>query len=84
MSWGVCRQNIPHLSVMFWECLEYEGVGSLAPVEGNINSRKYIDVLHANFWLVIQKIPEGRAYIFQEDNATERPLNGKLQTISQQ
>ena len=28
--------NFPVLSVMFWGCLTYEGVGTLAVVEGNI------------------------------------------------
>ena len=55
---------------MFWGCLTYEGVGTLGPVEGNINSRKYTEVLDEHLWPVIAKLPPDRAYIFQEDNAT--------------
>ena len=40
---------MPILSVVFWGCLTYEGVGTLEPVEGNINSRKYIQLLDEHF-----------------------------------
>ena len=55
---------------MFWGCLTYEGVGTLGPVESDINSKKYIEVLDEHLWPVIAKLPPDRAYIFQEDNAT--------------
>ena len=44
---------MPLLSVMFCGCLTYEGVGTLEPVEGNINSRKYTEVLDEHLWHVI-------------------------------
>ena len=64
------EKSVPLLSVMFWGCLTFEGVGTLGPVEGNINSRKYIEVLDEHLLPVIAKLPPDRAYIFQEDNAT--------------
>jgi hypothetical protein len=32
------------LSVMFWGCISYYGVGTLTPVVGNLNSEKYINI----------------------------------------
>ena len=42
------------LTVLFWGggCLTYEGVGTLGPVEDNINSKKYrlhIEILREHF-----------------------------------
>ena len=63
------EKSVPQLSAMFWGCIRYEGVGTLDSIVGNINSQKYIQVLDTNLWPVIAKVPEGRDYIFQEDNA---------------
>lgn len=30
------------ISVFFWECVTYSGVGTLVPLSGNINAEKYI------------------------------------------
>jgi hypothetical protein len=54
---------------MFWGCLTYGAVGTLTPIEGNINSRKYIEILDGNLWPVIAKYQQDRPYIFQKDNA---------------
>ena len=48
-------------SVMFWGCITYDGVGTLAVVDGNINSQKYIDILDTNLWPVIAKVFSGGA-----------------------
>ena len=32
-------------SMMFWGCITYYGVGTLTPVQGNMNSEQYISVL---------------------------------------
>jgi hypothetical protein len=42
-------------SVMFWGCISYHGVGTLTPVEGNMNTEKYISVLDDNLWPVIAR-----------------------------
>ena len=46
-------------------CIRYEGVKTLVPIQGNINSQKYIQVFENNLWHFIV----GHDYIFQEDNA---------------
>ena len=64
------RQNYrPKFSVMFWGCITYYGVGTLTPVDGYMNSEKYITILDENLWPVIARHFSTRPYIFQEDNA---------------
>ena len=43
------------VSVLFWGCITYKGVGKLVPVEGNMNSEKYINVLDECLWPVVTK-----------------------------
>ena len=52
-----------------WGCVCYDGVGTLAAVEGNINSAKYIDILDKNLWPVVVWYFEGKEYLFMDDNA---------------
>ena len=47
---GSCK-----LSAMFWGCITYQGVGTFTEVEGNINSRKYINILDTYLWSVIAR-----------------------------
>ena len=60
------------------------GVASLTPVQGNIDSGKYIEVLDQYLWPVIAKELPNRCWTFQEDNCPcmcqDRPLFGKLKT----
>jgi hypothetical protein len=37
-------------SAMFWGCITYQGVRTSTEVEGNINSRKYINILDTYLW----------------------------------
>ena len=53
---------------MFWGCFSYYGVGSLEPVEGMMNSEKYLAVLTKKVIPEIRKLPEGLG-IFQQDLA---------------
>jgi len=62
---GKCRE----ISVMFWDCICYKGVGTLVPIDGNIDSRKYVKVLDENLWPVVCKNFAGKQFIFQDDNA---------------
>jgi hypothetical protein len=48
-------ETICRTSVMFWGCISYYDVGTLTPVEGNMNSEKYISVLDDNLWPVIAR-----------------------------
>jgi hypothetical protein len=50
------RNSYPFESaVLFWGCITYKGVGKLVPVEGNMNSEKYINVLDECLWPVLTK-----------------------------
>jgi hypothetical protein len=40
---------------MFWGCITYQGVGTFTEVEGNINSRMYINILDTYLWPVIAR-----------------------------
>lgn len=70
--------NSPHLacpvserrvSVMIWGCMCFDGIGTLTPVEGNINSVKYIEILDNNLWPVIARHFTSNDYVFMDDNA---------------
>ena len=60
-------ETTPRASVMFWGCISYYGMGT--PVEGNMNTEKYISVLDDNLWPVIARHFSNQLWIFQEDNA---------------
>ena len=45
---GRTRQPRVVASVMFWSCITHEGVGTFVPVDGTINSEKYIQILDNN------------------------------------
>ena len=54
---------------MFWGCFSYYGVGQLKPVEGMMNSEKYLDVLTKKGKPeMARKFPDGSG-IFQQDLA---------------
>jgi hypothetical protein len=57
-------------SAMFWGCITYQ-------VEGNINSRKYINILHTYVWPVIARDFPTDEYLFQDDNA---PVHASRET----
>ena len=54
---------------MFWGCTTYFGVGTLIPVDGNINSEKYISILDDNLWPVVARYFANNPWTLQEDNA---------------
>jgi hypothetical protein len=58
-----------NLKIMVWECLTYHGVGTLAMINGNMNSVKYIETLDNNLWQVVAKHFGNTPYLFQDDNA---------------
>lgn len=54
---------------MFWGCMSYNGPGPLVPVEGMMNSDKYIHLLQSRVVpLLSQMFPESDG-IFQQDSA---------------
>ena len=59
----------PRFEIMIWGCVSWYGVGTLASVDGNINSVKYQEILDDNLWpVLVRHFPDGN-YIFQDDNA---------------
>lgn len=62
-------------SAMFWGCISHNGIGTFTQVEGNINSRKYIDILDENLWPVLARHFPNNDYLFQEDNAPVHTSN---------
>lgn len=53
-------------SVMVWGGIWYHGRTELAIVEGNINAKKYIEVLRD---YLLPSIPTASTFLFQQDNA---------------
>ena len=45
-----------NLKIMVWGCLTYHGVGTLAIINGNMNSVKYIETLDNNLWQIVANI----------------------------
>ena len=71
---GMCRPSRrlgKHMSYIsnVLVCISYYGVGTLTPVEGNMNTEKYISLLDDNVWPVIARHFSNRLWTFQEDNA---------------
>lgn len=57
------------ISVMIWGCINFNCVGTICRVNGNINSQKYIKILENNLWpVVVRHFPDGN-YLFMDDNA---------------
>ena len=54
---------------MLWGSICWEGVGTMAPVEGNINSLKYEEILEENLWPVLARHFPRNGHFFQDDNA---------------
>lgn len=55
-------------SVMVWGCFAASGPGRLHVIEGTMNAKKYIDVLHGTMLPSGQQLFPGR-WTFQQDNA---------------
>jgi len=69
-AWAVgSRPWVSGICYVFWGCITYEGVGTLVPVDGNINSQNYMQILHAHLWPVVAKHFGDKPFIFQDDNA---------------
>lgn len=63
------RNSQAKYEVMIWGCICWEGVGTMTPVEGNINAAKYQDILEENLWPVLARHFPQNGYFFQDDNA---------------
>ena len=58
-----------NLKIMVWGCLTYHGVGTLAIINGNMNSVKYIETLDNNIWQIVAKHFGNTTCLFQDANA---------------
>ena len=57
------------ISATFWGCITYDGVGTVVPIDGNIDSKKYMEILDAHLWPVVAKHFTDKPFIFHDDNA---------------
>jgi transposase len=57
------------LELMVWGCVTYFGMGTLAFINGNVNSEKNINTLDNYLWPTVIKHYGVNRWIFQEDNA---------------
>jgi len=57
------------VNLMIWDCITYEGVGTLTVVGGYINAPKYIEVIDNLVWPIIARHFADDNYLFQDDNA---------------
>ena len=77
------RNGGSRISVSFWGCICYSGVGTLTPIDGNLNTEKYISLLDSHLWQVVAKNFGNAPWIFQDDNCpchmSERAKNWKTQ-----
>jgi hypothetical protein len=85
LSWNLQWQTDP--TAKFWDCLTYGAVGTLTPIEGNINSRKYIEILDGNLWPVIAKYIDRTDHISSRRTMhqcihLDRLVHGKPKTVS--
>ena len=69
MSWLCDRGTVYQFAIMVWGCLTYHGVGTLAMINGNMNSVKYIETLDNNLWKAVAKHLRNTPYLLQDDNA---------------
>lgn len=71
------------ISVMFWGCITYSGVGTLTEIVGSMDTTKYIETLENHLWPVVAKVFPNGGYIYQDDNApchnSKRALEWKRQ-----
>ena len=66
------------LSVMIWGAFTINGVGILLPIEGNIDSKKYYQILQDGFHPVLYWFYPKGDYVFVHDNA---PVHSSEETM---
>lgn len=54
-----------HQSIMIWACVSIKGKGNLTDVEGNINARKYIEILDNNLSPVLARHFPDNQYVLK-------------------
>ena len=56
-------------------CIYIKGIGTLTDVEGNINTRKYNEILDNNLWPLLARHFGDNQYVFMDDNAPVHRAN---------
>jgi hypothetical protein len=51
----IANVSSANIKIIVWSCLTYYGVGTLAFIDGNMNSQTYIQTLDDNIWPVVTK-----------------------------
>jgi hypothetical protein len=72
----VAEAPFTNLKIMVWGCLTYHGVGTLAMINGNMNSVKYIETLDNNLWQIVAKHFGNTPCLFQD------ALNSEVMSVS--
>lgn len=63
------RTSQTRYKVMIGGCISWDGIGTIIPVNGNINVEKYQDILEENLWPVIARHFLRDENFFRNDNA---------------
>lgn len=63
------RTSQTRYKVMIGGCISWDGIGTIIPVNGNINVEKYQDILEENLWPVISRHFLRDENFFRNDNA---------------
>lgn len=59
------------ISVMFWGCMDYNGVGPLIPISGNMNADDYVELLDVAVKpFILDNFGEMENISFQQDNCS--------------
>jgi len=63
---AACLNTLPRrkFEIMSWGCTSYNGVGTLAFVKGNLNSKGYQNILENHIWPVIAQYFTSNNFIF--------------------
>jgi len=53
---------------MVWRCFSWNGIGTLALIDGIMNAEKYIEILNENLEVAVLKMGLNEGFVFQQDN----------------
>ena len=54
--------------VNVWGCFSWHGLGELVVIDGNLDAKQFVSILHDNLQLSAHSMGFGDQYIFQQDN----------------
>ena len=71
------KERTCRVSVMFLGCISYHGVGTLTPVNVNINTERYISILDDNLWPVVAQHFRNRPWIWTLKENAACPVSAR-------